>query len=275
MLQEMSTFWLRVAVALYSLGLVHAILTALHRHSRIFRAALGAFCVGVVIHLVALVELSVALGHLPVDNFFESMSVCGFLIAVIFLFAYWRYQFKGITVVLFPVVFLMALVGAMEIPVASWTNPRVRDAWLLVHVLLVLLGYAALLLAAVGSIFYLLQERQLKKKKSKPGLLGTKLPPLGTLDLMITRAMGFAFVFITLSVVAGSTWAFIESGNKWITEPKIAISLLTWAFYLVMIYLRTNAGWRGRKAAMLVLTVVGCSALTWAAHIGLQPLLVK
>jgi ABC-type transport system involved in cytochrome c biogenesis permease subunit len=272
-MQEMSIFWLRVAVALYGVGMVHAILTVLHRPSRIFPFALGSFCVGVILHLVALVELGVALGHLPLDNFFESMSVCAFLIAVLFLFVYWRYQFTGLSVFLFPLVFLMALVGAMEIPVASWTDERVRDLWLLVHVLLVLLGYAALLLTAVASIIYLMQERQLKRK-SRIGLL-EKMPPLGTLDTIITKTMGLAFVFITLSVVAGSTWAFIESGTRWIGDPKVTISLITWGFYLVMVFLRTAAGWRGRKAALLVLTVVCCSALTWAAHVGLRPMLVQ
>jgi ABC-type uncharacterized transport system permease subunit len=273
LLQEMSIFWLRVAVALYSLGLVHAILTVLHRPSRFFQVALGAFCVGVVLHFVALVELAVVLGHMPLDNFYESMSVCGFLIAVLFLAVYWRFQFTGITVVLFPLVFFMALVGAMEIPVSSWTSPRVRETWLLVHVLLVMLGYAALVLAAVASIFYLVAEKRLKNKR-RGGLLA-KLPPLRTLDRIITQSMGFAFALITLSVVAGSTWAFIESGKSWIAEPKIAISIITWGFYLVMVFLRTNAGWRGRKAAVLVLTVVGCSALTWVAHVGLKPLLVQ
>jgi len=270
----MSMFWLRVAVALYSLGLVHAILTVVHKPSRIFPTALGAFCVGVVLHMVALVELSVVLGHLPLDNFFESMSVCGFLIAVLFLFVYWKYQFTGLTVVLFPLVFVMSLVGAMELPVSAWSSPRVRDVWLLFHVLLVLLGYAALALAAVASAFYLLQERQLKSKSRRGGLFG-KLPPLGTIDRIITKGIGFAFVFITLSVIAGSTWAFVESGTRWILDPKIAISLVTWFFYLVMVFLRTSAGWRGRKAAMLVLTVVCCSALTWAAHVGLRPLLMQ
>jgi ABC-type uncharacterized transport system permease subunit len=270
----MSTFWLRVAVALYSFGLAHAILTVLHKHSRIFPVALGAFCVGVVLHMVALVELTVALGHLPLDNFLESMSVCAFLIAVLFLSVYWRYQFTGLTVVLFPLVFVMALIGAMEIPVASWTSPEVRDAWLMVHVLLVLLGYSALVLAAVAAVFYLLQERQIKSKKRRGGLFG-KLPPLNTLDRIITKAMGFAFALITLSVVAGSTWAFVESGTRWILDPKIAISMVTWGFYLVMVFLRTSAGWRGRKAAVLVLTVVGCSALTWAAHVGLRPMFTQ
>ena len=268
----MSTFWLRMAVVLDSFGLAHAILTVLHKPSRIFRFALGAFCAGVVLHFVALTELAVALGHLPLDNTFEAISVCAFLIAVLFLFVYWRYQFTSLTVAVFPLVFVMALIGATEIPVASWSDARVRDAWLLVHVLLVLLGYAALVLAAFASLFYLLEERRLKRKKRR--VLFGKLPPLGTLDRIITQAMSFAFVLITLSVVVGSTWAFIESGTRWIADPKIVISMITWGFYLAMVFLRTSAGWRGRKAALLVLAEVCCSALTWAAHVGLRPLLL-
>jgi ABC-type uncharacterized transport system permease subunit len=143
----------------------------------------------------------------------------------------------------------------------------VRNAWLLLHVLLVLIGYTALLLTAVGSVFYLIQERRLKAKR--PARIFTKLPPLGTLDKLITQSMSLGFVFITLAVVAGSTWAYVESGTRWIREPKIAISLMTWVFYMVMVFLRATAGWRGRKAAVMAITVLGCSAITWATHAGL------
>ena len=40
---EMSVIWLRVAAALYSLGLLHAILTLVRRREHLFRVALGAF----------------------------------------------------------------------------------------------------------------------------------------------------------------------------------------------------------------------------------------
>jgi len=269
----MSIFWLRVAVVLYAVGLAHVILVVLRRRSRIFPIALGAFSVAVVLHLVSLVELWVGRGHMPWDNFFESMSACAFLIAVLFLFIYRRYEFSSLAVFLFPLVFVMALVGAMGVPVSSWGSPQVRDAWLGAHVLLVLLGYAALLLTAGAAIVYLIQEKRLKSKR-RFGFF-EKLPPLGTLDTIITKAMGFAFVFITLSVVAGSTWAFVESGTRWIGDARVAVSLATWAFYLVMVFLRTSAGWRGRKAAMLVLTVVCCSAVTWASHAGLRQFLVE
>ncbi len=270
-MQEMSIFWLRVAVALYSIGLLHAILTVLHRTSRLFHAALGAFAVATILHMVALIEMWVRLGHLPVDNFFESISLCAFLIANVFLFVYWRYQFESLGVFLFPLVFFMALVGATEFPVASWTNPGVRDAWLKLHVVLVLSGYAALLLTAVASIVYLIEERRLKRKSARALL--DRLPPLATLDNLITHAMGLGFVLITLAVIAGSTWAFIESGTRWIAEAKIVVSLATWAIYLLMIFLRTSAGWRGRKAALMSLATLGCFVVTWAAHVGLRPVL--
>lgn len=273
-MHEMSVIWLRVAALLYAVGLLHAILTVLRRRVEIFRVALATFVVGCVLHFVSLVELTRAVGHLPLNNFFESVSLCAFLIAVLFLFVYWRYDFSSLSVFLFPLVFLMTLVGGMEVPVATWSNRSVRDAWLLLHVLLVLSGYAALLLTAAASVFYLIQERAIKSKRPRTGFL-EKLPPLGTLDDLITTSMSFGFVFITLAVIAGSTWAFVESGTKWIGEAKIAISLLTWGFYLLMVFLRMTAGWRGRKAAIMAITVLGCSALTWAAHVGLRPLLIK
>jgi ABC-type transport system involved in cytochrome c biogenesis permease subunit len=272
-MQEMGVFWLRVAAGLYSIGLLHALLMILRKRAEIFRAALAAFALGAVLHVVATVEFTMALGHLPVNNFNESSSLCALLIAISFLFVYARYQFASLSVFIFPLVFVMTLIGAMETPVASWPNSSLRDAWLLVHVVMVLLGYAALLLTAAACIFYLVRERQLKRKQQ--GVVFDRLPPLAAIDTVINHSMGFGFVFITLGVVAGSAWAFIESGTAWIGDPKIGIALVTWAFYLLMVFLRTSAGWRGRKAALMALVVLGCSALTWAAHIGLRPLLAR
>ncbi len=269
----MSTIWLRMAAVLYSLGLLHAILTVLRRRPQVFRPALWSFSVGVVLHLVALVEETVFLRSLPLHNSYESASACAFLIGLVFLFVNWRYQMQSLGVFLFPLVFILTLVGSLSAPPGSWANPTVRDAWLMVHVALVMVGYASLLVMATSSIIYLLQERHLKTKD--PGVLTDRLPPLGTLDELITKSTALAFVLITLAVIAASIWASIESGARWIKEPKIVVSLLTWGAYLVMTYLRVTLGWRGRKAAYLGIAVVGCSALTWAAHVGLRSLFLR
>ena len=76
-------------------------------------------------------------------------------------------------------------------------------------------------------------------------------------------------------MVAGTTWGFIELKANWIAEPKIAISFFTWGVYLIMVCLRVTAGWRGRKAAIMTVVVVGFSALTWAAHARLGNVLFR
>ncbi len=270
---EMSILWLRVATGFYSIGLLHAILTLVRKESRIFRVALGAFSVGLVLHFVAIAQLGVMGASLPLHNFNESLSLCAFLMGLSYLVVYWRYQFETLSICIFPLVFLMTQVGAMEYPVSTWTDNRVRSAWLLVHILLVLLGYAGLALTAVASLFYLIRERQLKRKSSSR--LFDRLPPLGTLDNLITSAMSFGFVFITLGVIVGITWAFIEYGTAWMGRAAIAISLATWFIYLLMVFLRFNAGWRGRKAAFMALSVLGFSVLTWVTHATLRTALIK
>jgi ABC-type transport system involved in cytochrome c biogenesis permease subunit len=271
-MQELSIFWLRVAVILYGLGLIHALVTILRREATFFRPALAAFIVGVILHAVSVVERWYVAGHLPAENFFESVSLCALLMALVYLYVYWRYEFASLAVLAFPLVFIMGLLGATEMPVAAWSSPRVRDAWLLLHVALVLLGYAALFLTAGASFFYLIEERKLKRK-SVGGF--NRLPPLGTLDNLINRSMGIGFALLTLAIIAGATWAYIESGTRWIGDAKIAISFATWGLCLVMVFLRTSAGWRGRKAAIMSLAVLGSSALTWVAHVGLRPALMR
>jgi ABC-type uncharacterized transport system permease subunit len=270
---EMSVIWLRVAATLYSLGLLHAILTLVRKRDSLFRVALSAFSVGVVLHLVSIVEEGLFKQRCPLTNFYETLSMCAFLMALLFLVVHWRYKLTAFSVFIFPLVFMMALVASLGNPVGAWSSPVVRNAWLTTHIVLVLMGYAALVFAAVAALLYLFQERELKRKK--PHKLYYRLPPLGTLDDLISKSMTFGFVFITFAIVAGTIWAFIEMKGAWITEPRIAISFVTWGIYLAMVFFRVAAGWRGRKAAIMVLVALGCSAVTWAAHARLGAFLLK
>ena len=269
----MSDMWLRLAAALYSFGLVYALTYIFSKSIRLFKPALVAFGIGTVLHFVSLVEFRVANGHLPLANFYETISICAFLIALSFLIAYSYYQVAIFSVCLFPLVFFMTLIGVTEYPVAPWSSPQVRNAWLIVHITTVLIGYAALILAAVASLYYLLQENQLKNKKLPSG--SNRLPPLATLDRLITQSMNAGFVFITIATATGVIFAFIESGTHWISDPKIGFFLFTWAFYLAMIFLRTSAGWRGRRMAWLAVSVLACSVVTWATHFGLGSVLAR
>ncbi|MGE5645008.1 MAG: inner membrane protein YpjD [Acidobacteriota bacterium] len=269
----MSVLWLRVAVVLYSLGLLHVMLTVIHRkRERVFRVAMAAFYAGVVVHVVSIVERTITASRLPANDFFESASLCALMIGLLFLFLYWRYGYESLAMFIFPLTFVLALVGELGTPVARWSGEGVRSAWLGVHVVLILVGYAALVVTAVTSIMYLIRERQIKTKKA--GAL-KNLPPLGTLDSLMSRALSIGFVFFTLAVIVASTWASIDVGPGWIRNPRIIVSLATWGLYLVVVFFRVTAGWRGRRAAIMVIALVGCSAITWVAHAGLLNLLSR
>jgi len=270
---EMSVIWLRVATALYAVGLVHAILTLVRRREHLFRPALAAMGVGFIFHLVSTVEEGLLMNRCPVTNLYENLSMCALLVTGVYLFVQLRYKLESLSVIIFPVVFLMTMVATLGNPVSGWGSPIVRDAWLSVHIGLVLLGYAALLFTAAGSLLYLFQERELKSRK--PRKFYYRLPPLGVLDELVSKSMAIGFVLFTLAVIAGTTWAFVENKADWISQPRIAISFFTWGTYMALVFLRTTAGWRGRKAAIMTITVLGFSAITWVAHARLGSVLSR
>jgi ABC-type uncharacterized transport system permease subunit len=263
-MQEISVFWLRAAAALYAIGLFHTIQIALNKGNSIFKPALAAFSVGAVLHMVSLVESARLEGNFIPAGFHHSVSLSAFLIAVVLLGTYWKYRIATLGTALFPLVFVMATVAAAVTPMGRWTSTAARDTWLVVHIALVLLGYASLLVTALASVLYLAQEKRLKQKQSFALL--ERLPPLGTLDRLISISLGFGFVLITVGVVTGTTWAAIDGGSMGLDDPRLTTALITWSFCLLMVLLRITAGWRGRKAALMAVAVVACSAATWAVH---------
>src|SRR5580704_16462208 len=87
-----SIFWLRAAACFYAPGLFYAMLALLRRRNIAYAVARETFRVGVILHGVAIVDLGMAIGRLPVENFFQTLSLCAFLIAVLFLMVEWRYH---------------------------------------------------------------------------------------------------------------------------------------------------------------------------------------
>ncbi len=263
-----SLFWLRAATVLYSLGLLQTLLTLFKRGGRLFEPARTAFAIGAILHFVSLVEHGFAASSL-----YESLSLSACFLAVTYLLIAKWYHFPSLSFIAFPIVFLLAALAATETPTAGWADAGVRNAWLVAHVILVSCGYVAIVVTAAAAMAYLLQERHLKKKET--GGLFRNLPPLGTLDNLTSQAMTAGFVLITLGFFTAWAWAFIESGSRWLSEAKVHISLLTWLFYLLVMYLRVVSGWRGRRAAFLAVYLLGFSVLTWVSHGGLRSLLER
>ena len=274
----MPLFWLRVAVGFYGLGLVYAFLALspqnakngrsgdreARRHEIISRVIMAVIGIGFVLHLVSLIEHYVNVGRLSLDSIHTSESLLALLLMVFFTGVFLRYRTTAPGIFVFPLVFLLTFSAAVGLKPPQFTSPVLRSGWIVVHIALIFTGYAALFFSFAASLLYLLQERTLKSKH--PSGLMSRLPALEVIDQMGYRSLLLGFPFMTFGIVAGSVIAQVEFGSRYFFDPKIVLSLLMWAVYMLLVYTRWNAGWRGRRAAYLSTFAFLAAVLAWAAN---------
>jgi ABC-type uncharacterized transport system permease subunit len=261
----MPLLWLRVALACYFVGLVYAFV-ALSRTSDLFaRIALHAASLGMVFHLVSLVEVLLS-GQFVLASVHNGESLLAFLSMTFFMVIYAIYQTTSPGVVVFPVVFFLTFVAALDQQPVLLTTFVSHQGWLFAHIVLIFTGYAALLVSFGASLLYLLQERRLKSKK--PTSLISFLPALEVIDQIGYRSLLLGFPFMTLGLISGSVVAITTPaiGRVDFLDPKILLSVLMWAVYMIMVFTRWNSGWRGRRAAILASFAFVAALAAWAAN---------
>jgi ABC-type uncharacterized transport system permease subunit len=261
----MPLLWLRFALACYFIGLIYAFV-ALRRPSDLFaRIALHAASLGMVFHFVSLAEVFFS-GHFVWASVHNGESLLGFLSMTLFMVTYAIYQTTSPGVVVFPVVFFLTFVAAVDQQPVLLTSFVSHQGWLLAHIVLIFTGYAALLVSFGASLLYLLQERRLKAKK--PTSLISFLPALEVIDQIGYRSLLLGFPFMTLGLISGSVVAITTPaiGRVDFLDPKILLSVLMWAVYMVMVFTRWNSGWRGRRAAFLATFAFAAALAAWAAN---------
>ena len=133
------------------------------------------------------------------------------------------------------------------------TGHRAGEATLVVHITLAFIGTAAFTLAFLISVLYIVQARQLKRKKF--GKLFRSLPSLDELDNVNFRCVSIGFPVYTAAILLGVVWLARSevSGDPFYTGYLLATS--SWLLYGIVLQSRITAGWRGTKAA--VITIVG------------------
>lgn len=100
------------------------------------------------------------------------------------------------------------------------------DPWLEMHASMSLLAYGAFALAAIASIMYLLQNRQLKSRH--PGRLSRRLPPVKYLADALIRLLIIGQLLMTIGVVSAffmektpSSLHMAASGGVWLLYGAI------------------------------------------------------
>jgi len=259
----MPLLWLRVATVLYGVGLIHAILMLRQQGERSGRIAAPAVCLGMVFHFVSIVETAITYGYGELLSIRHAESALALIIAMIFTVLFVRYRTASPAAFIFPLIFLLTFTSAItQHPVAF--SRSFHNGWIVFHVCMLLLGYAMLFLSFVSSLLYLVLSRQIKLKQTSSW--ASHMPALQEIDELGYKALLLGFPFMTVGLLAGAVVAQEHYGATYFTDPKVLLSLLMWGIYLLLLYTRWSAGWRGRKAAYLASVGFVVSVCAWGAN---------
>lgn len=123
----------------------------------------------------------------------------------------------------------------------------VWPAWLQVHILVALVSYGLLTLAAVAGAGVVLQERALRRKQ--PTAFTRSLPAIVEGERLQTALLLAVEIVLGLTLVTGVVLNR-EEGLSWLTaDHKTVLSMLAFAVIGVLLVLHVRFGLSGRRAA--------------------------
>jgi ABC-type uncharacterized transport system permease subunit len=123
--------------------------------------------------------------------------------------------------------------------------------WLQVHILVSVIAYGLLTLAAVAGAAVVLQERALKTKR--PTAFTRQLPAVAEGEALQGRLLLASAVVLGVALATGSALSWRETGAFLRLDHKTVLSLATFVVIVVLLWLHHRQGLSERRAARYVL----------------------
>ena len=211
-------------------------------------------------------------GHFPISNLYESLYFLTWGISLGQLLIEREYQSPIIPSIAIPIELLTVAFACFILPdelkLSSNLVPALRSSWLVMHVSVIMLSYAALIIGSLlsAAVLFANIEKPLQIRSSSSGVGGFKfsnqyslndlLNPVEfshseELDTLSYRSILIGFVLLTLGLISGAVWANEAWGTWWSWDPKETWAFISWLFYAAYLHMRISKGWQGRRPALL------------------------
>jgi cytochrome c-type biogenesis protein CcsB len=190
-------------------------------------------------------------GRGPWGNLYEFSVAFAFGVIAGYLYLGRRYPIRAIGflpvgVAAFLMAYAFTLPQAISPLVPALDNPPL----LTIHVAMAMISYGIFAVSFGAAVGYLVQGRENRV---------SWLPPAKVLDEVAYRAVIIGFPIFATLIILGSWWAAIAWGRYWGWDPKETSALVTWLIYAVYLHARSQRGWAGRPAALIL--VIGFAAV--------------
>ncbi len=216
-------------------------------------------------------------GHFPISNLYESLCFLAWASTLTQLLVERSYPSPVVAAAATP----MALGGVAfasfalpdQLQQAAPLVPALRSSWLVMHVSVIMVSYAALLVGSLLSLAVLVTDRgqQLELRSSSIGSGGYRQAELAAvttggsgfnfssgnlslseqLDSLSYRTITVGFLLLSVGIVSGAVWANEAWGSWWSWDPKETWALICWLVYAAYLHTRLSRGWQGRRPALV------------------------
>ena len=200
-------------------------------------------------------------GHFPLSNLYESLIFLSWNFSIIHIVPYLKKNKNDLSAITAPsAIFTQVFTTSgllTEIHQSAILVPALQSEWLIMHVTMMVLGYAALLCGSLLSVALLVITFRKDINifyKSNPllnesfsfvfGNLSAKnyyrSQLIQQLDHWSYRVISIGFVFLTIGILSGAVWANEAWGSYWNWDPKEIWAFITWTVFAIYLHTRTN-----------------------------------
>ena len=208
---------------------------------------------------VALIARAIVVGRGPWGNLYEFTVAFAFGICAATIFFDRKQRLPALSTIAYGVALaLLAYATTLPNAVVDLVPALQHPLLLTVHVGMAMLSYGIFAFAFAAGVAYLLQGETDRF---------SWLPPAKRLDLVAFRAVTVAFPLFAGMLILGSIWASIAWSRYWGWDPKETSALATWLVYAVYLHARSQRGWQGRPAALLLVIGFVAVLLTYSGNL--------
>ena len=214
-------------------------------------------------------------GHFPISNLYESLCFLAWACTLVQLLVERSWPSPLVPAAATPMALGCVAFASFALPdrlqEASPLVPALRSSWLVMHVSVIMVSYAALLVGSLLSVAVLFTDRGevLELRSSSIGSGGFRQAQLASasgqdlslsstgfrlseqLDSLSYRTITVGFLLLTVGLISGAVWANEAWGSWWSWDPKETWALICWLVYAAYLHTRLIRGWQGRRPALV------------------------
>jgi len=184
-------------------------------------------------------------------NLVEATATATLLVQVMYIFGLFRHGIQGLGLFLLPVI-AIPLLFAPFLPLDASTPPIQTSSILETgHLLVSMVAYAVLTMAAFHAIMLLLLDKALKKRLMHPVVQA--MPALIPLENMMMSLVRWSVWLLLFSILTGLVWQWVDFSHFAIFNHKVLLALVSFILLSWLIQQQRKGIWHARRTSQLLL----------------------